>query len=164
MPKGLDIDKIVAEVVRRLGQSGVADDAARVGGNMLDDISKALSEATGKLPKPKKPKTPKLPKNPPAAGAAVPKTPKGPKPKGPKSADVAEREAIREAKYQKNSAAWAIKRAEYNAMMAEKTAARKAKNRANWAATLEQKYGGNIVEARKATSRGRNRNKKKDAK
>lgn len=64
----------------------------------------------------------------------------------------------------KNSAAWAIKRAEYNAMMAEKTAARKAKNRANWAATLEQKYGGNIVEARKATSRGRNRNKKKDAK
>jgi hypothetical protein len=38
------------------------------------------------------------------------------------------------------------------------------KNRANWAATLEEKYGGNIVEARKATSRGRNRNKKKDAK
>jgi len=37
---------------------------------------------------------------------------------------------------------------------------RKAANRAKWAATLEEKYGGNIVEARKATSKGRNRNKK----
>jgi hypothetical protein len=163
MPKGLDIDKIVAEALRRLGQSGVADDAARVGGNLVDDISKALSQATGKAPKPAKPKMPKNPpksgrgKNPPAAGAVAP-APKGPKPKSPKSgsADAAEREARRQA----NRDNWAKEREAYNKMKAIEREERKAGNRAKWAATLEEKYGGNIVEARKATSKGRNRNKK----
>jgi hypothetical protein len=211
MPKGLDIDKIVAEALRRLGQSGVADDAARIGGNMVDNISKALSEATGKTPKPKKPSKPSKPKNPPkskplsqkelttmkaddkylrsegrrlakeakdnginsmsdeevggrgknppAAGAVAP-APKGPKPKSPKSgsADKMEREARREM----NRANWAKEREAYNKKKAIERQERKNKNRDNWAATLEQKYGGNIVEARKATSKGRN--KKKDAK
>jgi hypothetical protein len=210
MPKGLDIDKIVAEALRRLGQSGVADDAARVGGNMVDNISKALSEATGKTPKPKKPSKPKMPKNPPKSkplsqkelttmkaddkylrsegrrlakeakdnginsmsdeevailelyknSKAANKAPKGPKPKSPKSADAAEREARREM----NRANWAKEREAYNKKKAIERQERKNKNRANWAATLEEKYGGNIVEARKATSRGRNRNKKKGAK
>ena len=170
MPKGLDIDKIVAEALRRLGQSGVADDAARIGGNVVDDISKALSEATGKIRKPQKPKTPKTPKNPPksgrgknppAAGAVAP-APKSPKPKGPKSgsADAAEREARRQA----NRDNWAKEREAYNKMKAIERQERKAANRAKWAATLEEKYGGNIVEARKATSKGANRNKKKGAK
>ena len=165
MPKGLDIDKIVAEALRRLGQSGVADDAARVGGNMVDNISKALSEATGKTPKPKKPKMPKNPpkngrgKNPPAAGAVAP-APKGPKPKSPKSGSVDNME--REARSEMNRANWAKEREAYNKKKAIEREERKAGNRAKWAATLEQKYGGNIVEARKATSKGRN--KKKDAK
>jgi len=173
MPKGIDIDKIVAEVLRNLGKSGVVDDAAKVGGNMLDNISKALSEATGKVPKPKKPRTPKAPKaptnppksgrgkNPPAAGAVTP-APKGPKPKGRKSgsADKMEREARREM----NRANWAKEREAYNQAKAIEREQRKATNRANWAKTLEEKYGGNIVDARKGTSRGRNRNKKKDAK
>lgn len=168
MPKGLDIDKIVAEVLRNLGKSGVVDDAARIGGNVVDDISKALSEATGKIRKPKTPKTPKLPKtpknpkNPPAGGVVAPKTPKGPKPKGPKSgsADAAEREARRQA----NRDNWAKEREAYNKMKAIERQERKAANRAKWAATLEEKYGGNIVEARKATSKGANRNKKKGIK
>lgn len=165
MPKGLDIDKIVAEVLRNLGKSGVVDDAARIGGNVVDDISKALSEATGKIRKPKTPKlpkTPKNPKNPPAGGVVAPKTPKGPKPKGPKSgsADAAEREARRQA----NRDNWAKEREAYNKMKAIERQERKAANRAKWAATLEEKYGGNIVEARKATSKGANRNKKKGIK
>lgn len=164
MPKGLDIDKIVAEALRRLGQSGVADDAARIGGNMVDNISKALSEATGKTPKPKKPKTPKLPKNPPAAGAAVPKTPKGPKPKGPKSADAAERAAKKEAERAANKANWAKEREAYNKMKAIEREERKAANKAEWAKERAEKYGSNITEAVKATSRGRNRNKKKNVK
>lgn len=167
MPKGLDIDKIVAEALRRLSQSGVADDAARIGGNLVDDVSKAVSAATGRTPKPKKPKMPKNPpksgrgKNPPAAGAVTP-APKGPKPKGPKSgsADAAEREARRQA----NRDNWAKEREAYNKMKAIERQERKAANRAKWAATLEEKYGGNIVEARKATSKGANRNKKKGAK
>jgi hypothetical protein len=220
MPKGLDIDKIVAEALRRLGQSGVADDVARVGGNMVDDISKVLSEVTGKTPKPKKPKMPKSPpksgrSTTPAVSSEIPTkeqmlgmgktayekgtkkglnvlspeemyyamqyakssklpqlasargtgsvvSPKGPKPKGPKSgsADKMDREARREM----NRANWAKEREAYNKKKAIEREERKAGNRAKWAATLEEKYGGNIVEARKATSRGRNRNKKKDAK
>lgn len=162
MPKGIDIDKIVAEVLRNLGKSGVVDDAARIGGNVVDDISKALSEATGKIRKPKTPKTPKLPKNPPAGGVAVPKAPKGPKPKGPKSGSVDKME--REARREMNRANWAKEREAYNKMKAIEREERKAANRAKWAETLEQKYGGNIVEARKATSKGANRNKKKGAK
>lgn len=234
MPKGLDIDKIVAEVLRNLGKSGVADDAARIGGNVVDDISKALSEATGKIRKPKKPNKPKMPKNPPksyplsqkdlitmksddkylrskgkelakeerengigmmsdddlailelyknskaankapknppksgrgknppAAGAVAP-APKGPKPKSPKSgsADKMEREARREM----NRTNWAKQREAYNQQKAIERQERKAANRAKWAATLEEKYGGNIVDARKATSKGANKNKKKGAK
>jgi hypothetical protein len=53
MPKGLDYDKIVAEALRRLGQSGTIDDVKNIGGNLADDISKILSEATGKTPKPR---------------------------------------------------------------------------------------------------------------
>ena len=320
MPKGLDTDKIIAEALRRLGQSGTIDDVKNLGGNLADDISKILSEATGKTPKPvKPPKPPKAPKNPkappkdvgravnaeeefvagmqpttaevwkngpaldryaskngpdtldaeeyailklynqfikagktpptprvpknppksgrgkqsepplskeqlaaakldekylrsegkklareervygtdnmdlndkaileiykfnqakankapknppksgrgenpPAAGAVAP-APKGPKPKSPKSgtADKMEREARREM----NRANWAKEREAYNKKKAIERQERKNKNRSNWAATLEEKYGGNIVEARKATSRGRNRNKKKDAK
>lgn len=170
MPKGLDIDKIVAEVLRNLGKSGVADDAARIGGNVVDDISKALSEATGKIRKPKTPKTPKLPKtpktpkkpkNPPAANAVAP-APKGPKPKGPKSGSVDKME--REARREMNRANWAKQREAYNQQKAIERQERKAANRAKWAATLEEKYGGNIVEARKATSKGANKNKKKGAK
>lgn len=162
MPKGVDIDKIVAEVLRNLGKSGVVDDAAKVGGNVLDNISKALSEATGKVPKPRKPKTPKAPtapKNPPKSGRGA----KGPsKSESPKSgsADKMDREARREM----NRANWAKEREAYNQAKAIERQERKATNRANWAKTLDEKYGGNIVDARKGTSRGRNRNKKKDAK
>lgn len=159
MPKGLDIDKIVAEALRRLSKSGVADDAASV-------VKSVVNKVAG-TPKPKKPKMPKNPpksgrgKNPPAAGAVAP-APKGPKPKGPKSgsADAAEREARRQA----NRDNWAKEREAYNKMKAIERQERKAANRAKWAATLEEKYGGNIVEARKATSKGANRNKKKGAK
>jgi mannitol-1-phosphate/altronate dehydrogenase len=49
MPKGLDIDKIVAEALRRLGQSGVADDAARIGGNMVDKFPKRCQKQQVKL-------------------------------------------------------------------------------------------------------------------
>lgn len=229
MPKGLDIDKIVAEALRRLSKSGVADDAASV-------VKSVVGKVAG-TPKPKKPmmpknspksgrgvqskplsqeelatmksndkylrskgkelareertigtsnmdasdlailelyksgkaanKAPKNPpksgrgKNPPAAGAVAP-APKSPKPKGPKSgsADAAEREARRQA----NRDNWAKEREAYNKMKAIERQERKAANRAKWAATLEEKYGGNIVEARKATSKGANRNKKKGAK
>ena len=169
MPKGIDIDKIVAEVLRNLGKSGVVDDAARIGGNMVDDISKALSEATGKIRKPKTPKTPKLPKtpkNPPAGGVAVPKAPKGPKPKGPKSGsvDMAERAAKKEAERAANKAAWAKEREAYNKMKAIEREERKAANKAEWAKIRQEKFQGNITEAVKGTSRGRNRNKKKNVK
>jgi len=166
MPKGIDIDKIVAEVLRNLGKSGVVDDAAKIGGNVVDNISKALSEATGKIRKPKTPKTPKSPKNPPAGGVAVPKTPKGPKPKGPKSgsADKLEREAQRKAERQAKSDAWAKQREAYNQMKAIERQERKAANRAEWAKIRQEKFQGNITEAVKATSRGRSRNKKKGVK
>jgi hypothetical protein len=252
MPKGLDYDKIVAEALRRLGQSGMIDDVKNLGGNLADDISKILSEATGKTPKPvkppkppKAPKNPKAPpkdvgrainaeeefvagmqpttaevwkngpaldryaskngpdtldaeeyailklynqfikagktpptprvpknppksgrgKNPPAAGAVAP-APKGPKPKGPKSgtADKAERDAQKEIIRQQNRDNWAKERAAYNEMKAVEREQRKADNRAAWAKQREEEYGGNITEAVKGTSRGRNRNKKKDAK
>ena len=161
MPKVPDPDKILKAVMQNLKRSGVLDDVAKAGGNLADDISKIMSEMTGKAAKPVKPAKPKLPKNPPAAGAATP-APKGPKPKSPKSgaADAAEREAIKKARYEKNSATWAKQREAYNKMKAIERQERKAANRAKWAATLEEKYGGNIVEARKATSKGRNRNKK----
>lgn len=175
MPKGLDLDKIVAETLRRLAQSGMIDDVKSVGGNLADDISKILSEATGKTPKPvKPPKAPKVPKsppksgrgkNPPAAGAIAP-APKGPKPKGPKSgtADKAERDAQKEIIRQQNRDNWAKEREAYNEMKAIEREQRKAENRAAWAKKREEEYGGNITEAVKGTSRGRNRNKKKDAK
>jgi hypothetical protein len=327
MPKGLDYDKIVAEALRRLGQSGTIDNVKNIGGNLADDISKILSEATGKTPKPvkppKPPKAPKAPKNPkappkdvgravnaeeefvagmqpttaevwkngpaldryaskngpdtldaeeyailklynqfikagktpptprvpknppksgrgkqsepplskeqlaaakldekylrsegkklareervygtdnmdlndkaileiykfnqakankapknppksgrgenpPAAGAVAP-APKGPKPKGPKSgtADKAERDAQKEIIRQQNRDNWAKERAAYNEMKAVEREQRKADNRAAWAKQREEEYGGNITEAVKGTSRGRNRNKKKDAK
>lgn len=210
MPKGLDIDKIVAEALRRLSQSGVADDAANV-------VKSVANKVTG-TPKPKKPSKPKNPPKSgrgttPAVSSEIPTkeqmlgmgktayekgtkkglnvlspeemyyamqyakssklpqlasargtgsvvSPKVPKPKSPKSADAAEREARREM----NRANWAKEREAYNKKKAIERQERKNKNRANWAATLEEKYGGNIVEARKSTSRGRNRNKKKDAK
>jgi len=161
MPKVPDPDKILKAVMQNLKKSGVLDDVAKAGGNLADDISKIMSEMTGKAAKPVKPAKPKLPKNPPAAGAVTP-APKGPKPKSPKSgaADAAEREAIKKARYEKNSATWAKQREAYNKMKAIERQERKAANRAKWAATLEEKYGGNIIEARKATSKGRNRNKK----
>lgn len=157
MPKVPDPDKILKAVMQNLKRSGVLDDVAKAGGNLADDISKIMSEMTGKAAKPVKPAKPKLPKNPPAAGAATP-APKGPKPKSPKSgaADKMEREARRQA----NRDNWAKEREAYNKMKAIEREERKAANRAKWAATLEEKYGGNIVEARKATSKGRNRNKK----
>ena len=116
----------------------------------------------------KTPPTPRVPKNPPAAGAVASK-PKSPKPKSPKSgtADAAERAAAKEAKTLENKAAWAIKREEYNAVKRTEREARKAKNKADWAQKLDEKYGGNIVEAAKATSKSpskANRNRKKGAK
>lgn len=166
MPKVPDPDKILKAVMQNLKRSGVLDDVAKAGGNLADDISRIMSEMTGKAAKPVKPAKPKLPKNPPkssrgknppAAGAATP-APKGPKPKSPKSgaADKMEREARRQA----NRDNWAKQREAYNKMKAVEREERKAANRAKWAATLEEKYGGNIIEARKATSKGRNRNKK----
>jgi hypothetical protein len=183
MPKGFNIDDIVKQVLANLQKSNVVDDAAKIGGSVLDDISKTLSEATGKIRTPKKPKPVKPPKSksvkPPKSetahhgGTINPKTgkeftsatlpkPKSPKPESPKSgsADAAEREARR----QQNIDNWAKQREAYNKMKAIERQQRKAENRAKWAATLEEKYGGNIVEARKGTSRGRNRNKKKDVK
>jgi len=202
MPKVPDPDKILKAVMQNLKRSGVLDDVAKAGGNLADDISRIMSEMTGKAAKPVKPAKPKLPKNPPksgttvrvplpaakdkplttaeilsaakskfpknppksgrgknppAAGAVAP-APKGPKPKSPKSgaADKMEREARRQA----NRDNWAKQREAYNKMKAVEREERKAANRAKWAATLEEKYGGNIIEARKATSKGRNRNKK----
>jgi hypothetical protein len=100
-------------------------------------------------------------KNPPAAGAVAP-APKGPKPKSPKSgsADAAERAAIKEAKSEANSAAWAKQREAYNEMKAIERKERKAQNKANWAKTLEEKYGGNVSAAAKGTSKASKRNKK----
>jgi hypothetical protein len=221
MPKVPDPDKILKAVMQNLKKSGVYDDVAKAGGNLADDISKIMSEMTGKAVKPAKPRLPKNPpksgrataaaddkylrskgkellkeektigtgnmgeddlailklykdgalsnkapknppksgrgKKPPAAGAVTP-APKGPKPKSPKSgsADAAEREARRQA----NRDNWAKEREAYNKMKAVEREERKAANRAKWAATLEEKYGGNIVDARKATSKGRNKNKK----
>jgi len=221
MPKVPDPDKILKAVMQNLKRSGVLDDVAKAGGNLADDISKIMSEMTGKAAKPAKPKMPKNPpksgrataaaddkylrskgkellkeektigtgnmgeddlailklykdgalgnkapknppksgrgKNPPAAGAVAP-APKGPKPKSPKSgsADKMEREARRQA----NRDNWAKEREAYNKMKAIEREERKAANRAKWAKTLEEKYDGNWVEARKATSKGRNRNKK----
>jgi len=224
MPKVPDPDKILKAVMQNLKRSGVLDDVAKAGGNLADDISKIMSEMTGKAAKPAKPKLPKNPpkssraaetpsqeqmlgmgktfyekgskkglstlspeemyyamnyaksaklpqltnfpknppksgrgKNPPAAGAVAP-APKGPKPKSPKSGSVDKME--REARRQANRDNWAKEREAYNKMKAIEREERKAANRAKWAATLEEKYGGNIVEARKATSKGRNRNKK----
>lgn len=163
MPKVPDPDKILKAVMQNLKKSGVLDDVAKTGGNLADDISRIMSEMTGKAAKPvkpvkpAKPAKPKLPKNPPVAGAATP-APKGPKPKSPKSgaADKMEREARRQA----NRDNWAKEREAYNKMKAIEREERKAANRAKWAKTLEEKYDGNWVEARKATSKGRNRNKK----
>lgn len=223
MPKVPDPDKILKAVMQNLKKSGVLDDVAKAGGNLADDISRIMSEMTGKAAKPVKPAKPKLPKNPPKSRPAAKekpltpaeyasaqadnkylrskgkellkeektigtgsmgeddlailklykdgvfsnKAPKGPKPKSPKpkspksgSADKMESEAIKKARYEKNSATWAKQREAYNKMKAIERQERKAANRAKWAATLEEKYGGNIVEARKATSKGRNRNKK----
>jgi len=207
MPKVPDPDKILKAVMQNLKKSGVLDDVAKAGGNLADDISKIMSEMTGKAAKPAKPKLPKNPpksgpaakdkslttvrvplpaakdkplttaemlsaakskfpknppksgrgKNPPAAGAVAP-APKGPKPKSPKSgsADKMEREARRQA----NRDNWAKEREAYNKMKAIEREERKAANRAKWAKTLEEKYDGNWVEARKATSKGSNKNKK----
>ena len=163
MPKVPDPDKILKAVMQNLKKSGVLDDAAKAGGNLVDDISKIMSEMSGKAAKPAKPMLPKNPpksgrgKKPPAAGAVAP-APKGPKPKSPKSgsADKIEREARRQA----NRDNWAKEREAYNKMKAVEREQRKTANRAKWAATLEEKYGGNIVDARKATSKGRNKNKK----
>lgn len=178
MPKVPDPDKIVKSVLQQLKKSGVMDDIAKTGGNLADDISKIMSEMTGKAPKPAKPAKPKLPKNPSKSGRGAKEPSKAEKahyggtinPKTGKeftaesfakrnkksSANAAEREARRQA----NRDNWARERAAYNEMKAIERAERKAANRAKWAATLEEKYGGNIVEARKATSKGRNRNKK----
>lgn len=188
MPKVPDPDKILKAVMQNLKKSGVLDDVAKAGGNLADDISKIMSEMTGKAAKPAKPAKPKLPKNPPKSKPAsqdIPPLKPGAskaeakarmetlmqeewarvdniKAKRSKSgsADAAEREAIKKARYEKNSATWAKQREAYNKMKAIEREERKAANRAKWAATLEEKYGGNIVEARKATSKGRNRNKK----
>ena len=175
MPKVPDPDKILKAVMQNLKKSGVLDDVAKTGGNLADDISRIMSEMTGKAAKPVKPK---LPKNPPKSGRGAKGPSKAEKahhggtidPKTGKeftaksfakrsksgSADAAEREARRQA----NRDNWAKEREAYNKMKAIEREERKAANRAKWAATLEEKYGGNIIEARKATSKGRNRNKK----
>lgn len=98
----------------------------------------------------------KLPKNPPKSG-------RGSKPK----LTPEQTAAAKNAKSLENKAAWAIKREEYNAVKRAEREARKAANRANWQQKLDEKYGGNIVEAAKATSKSpskANRNKKKDKK
>ena len=65
MPKVPDPNKILKAVMQRLEKSGVLDDVARTGGNLADDISKIMSEMTGKAAKLK------LPKNPPKSGTTV---------------------------------------------------------------------------------------------
>ena len=114
---------------------------------------------TSKLPK-NPPKSGRG-KNPPAAGAVVP-APKNPKPKSPKTgtADAAERAATKNAKSEANSAKWAEEREAYNAVKRAEREARKAKNKADWAKRLETEFDGNVVAARKATSKGANKNKK----
>ena len=118
----------------------------------------------------KTPPAPRLPKNPPksgrgknppAAGAVIP-APKSPKPKSPKTgtADAAERAATKKAKSEANSAKWAEEREAYNAVKRAEREARKAKNKADWAKRLETEFDGNVVAARKATSKGANKNKK----
>jgi len=104
----------------------------------------------------KTPPTPRVPKNPPKSG-------RGSKPK----LTPEQTAAAKDAKSLENKAAWAVKREEYNAVKRTEREARKAKNKADWAQKLDEKYGGNIVEAAKATSKSpskANRNKKKDKK
>ena len=48
MPKVPDPDKILKAVMQNLKKSGVLDDVAKAGGNLADDISKIMSEMTGK--------------------------------------------------------------------------------------------------------------------
>ena len=170
MPKVPDPDKILKAVMQNLKKSGVLDDVAKAGGNLADDISKIMSEMTGKAAKPKLPKNPpksvtpkampedvRFPKNPPAAGAVTP-APKGPKPKSPKSGSADGMDRAARSKMNRDN--WAKEREAYNAAKRIERKERQAANRAAWAATLEEKYGGNVVDARKATSKGRNRNKK----
>ena len=171
--------------MQNLKKSGVLDDVAKAGGNLADDISKIMSEMTGKAAKPAKPKLPKNPpKSKPASQDIPPLKPGASKAEAKArmetlmqeewarvdnikakrsksgSADKMEREAIKKARYEKNSATWAKQREAYNKMKAIERQERKAANRAKWAKTLEEKYDGNWVEARKATSKGSNKNKK----
>jgi len=184
MPKVPDPDKILKAVMQNLKRSGVLDDVAKAGGNLADDISKIMSEMTGKAAKPAKPAKPKLPKKPPKSKPASQDIPPL-KPGASKAEAKARMETLmqeewarvdnikakrsksgsadkmeREARRQANRDNWAKEREAYNKMKAIEREERKAANRAKWAKTLEEKYDGNWVEARKATSKGRNRNKK----
>ena len=167
MPKGINPDDVVAAALKLLNANkskvtGLVDDAA----NVVDDIAgagKGLAAAAAKAlkgSKSPKPKAPKAPKNPPKSGRGAKSKPTSPK---SGSADAAERAAIKEAKSEANSAAWAQQREAYNKMKAIERQERKAANKANWAKTLEEKYGGNVSAAAKGTSKASKRSKK-DAK
>jgi hypothetical protein len=184
MPKGINPDDVVKAALKLLNAnkskvSGVVDDAVGAGKGLAAAAAKAV-KGTG--PKPPKPK---MPKNPPKSGRGAKGPSKAEKahhggtidPKTGKeftaesfakrnkksSADAAERAAIKEAKSEANSAAWAKQREAYNEMKAIERKERKAQNKANWAKTLEEKYGGNVSAAAKGTSKASKRNKK-DAK
>ena len=153
-------DKYLRSEGRRLAKEEIDN-----GINYMSDEEVAIlklyknSKAANKAPK-NPPKSGRG-KNPPAAGAVVP-APKSPKPKSPKTgtADAAERDAIKQAKSEANSAKWAEEREAYNAVKRAEREARKAKNKADWAKRLETEFDGNVVTARKATSKGANKNKK----
>lgn len=179
-PPPINLEEVMVAALKALkankGKIGeVADDAARLGGEvagagkgLLETITKAV-KGEGKVVKPKLPKNPpksvvrqampedvRFPKSPPKSG-------RGSKPKLTPEQIV----AAKNAKTLENKAAWAIKREEYNALKRAEREARKAKNRSDWAQKLDEKYGGNIVEAAKATSKSpskANRNKKRDKK
>ena len=157
-------DKYLRSEGRRLAKEEIDN-----GINYMSDEEVAIlelyknSKAANKAPK-NPPKSGRG-KNPPAAGAVVP-APKSPKPKSPKTgtADAAERAATKKAKSEANSAKWAEEREAYNAVKRAEREARKAKNKADWAKRLETEFDGNVVAARKATSKGANKKGKTDKK
>ena len=153
-PPPINLDDVLAAAMKQLKANrtkigDVADDVAGAGKGLVETITKAVKGGS-------KPPKPRVPKNPPKSGAAA-------KPK----LTPEQIAAAKNAKTLENKAAWAIKREEYNAVKRTEREARKAKNKADWAQKLDEKYGGNIVEAAKATSKSpskANRNRKKGAK
>lgn len=156
MPKGINADDVINAALKLLNQG--KSNATKVVDDGKGIVAAATKAVQGLKPKPAKPSKPKAtaPKKPPKSKAAAKKE----VPLNEDGTPMTPRQIEKKALTDKRKADHAKERDAYIAEKKIESEARKAKNKADWAAMLEEKYGGNITAAVKATSKGSHKGKK----